>query len=420
MLLGHARGKVGDLVFARVNGQQVTRARATEVKNPQTQAQMIQRIILNTVIQAYSRMSEICDHSFEGVPVGQKSMAKFMRENLSKIRQMVAAYVAENGTFEGCYAFAPKGLNIFTPNSYVIATGTLPQISLVEVTPANGAQISIVGAGAVPTYAEICASLGLDRGDQLTFVGQELYTDGRAAFKFARVILDPRADDGTALEMSTPFLNGDQINKPSPRNEGSEISFASTASTLNFDLGANSMFGGAVIVSRQKADGSWLRSNTEILLAEAIPYALVGAFDMEAAYQYSMSGGIDLESDRYLNNALRAKKIHGTPIPVLDPHITGVMVGTSALAKDGTYQYSTETSKNISGTVDEIDDMDSPNVALAVRNGSAYTKVQDLNLSGTSFGANYSFAQGESRSFVVALFDGDDVIETWGSLVNGD
>ena len=422
MLLGHARGKVGDLVFSRVNGQQVTRARATEVKNPQTQAQMIQRILLNTVIQAYSRMSEICDHSFEGVAVGQKSMSKFMSENLSKIRQFVAAYVAENGSFEGCYAFAPKGLNIFTPNTYVIATGTLPEISLEEVTPANGAEIAIVSAGAVPTYGEICASLGLDRGDQLTFVGQELYTDGRAAFKFARVILDPRADDGTALEMSTPFLSGDQINKPSPRNEGSEISFASTASSLSFDLGANSMFGGAVIVSRQKADGSWLRSNTTILLAEAIPYNLVGAFDLEEAYQYSMSGGIDLESDRYLNNALRAKKITGSPIPVLDPHITGVQIGSNTLAKNGTYSYSMGETKVISGTVAEIDDLTSPNVQLVAKSGASRTKVRDLdlNVSRNSFSWEYTFGASEQRTFTIGLYDGDDLIEEWGTISNGD
>ena len=334
MLLGHARGKVGDLVFSRVNGQQVTRARASVVKNPQTEKQVIQRILLNTVIQAYSRMAEICDHSYEGVQVGQKSMSRFMRENLTALRNKVADYVAGSGSFEGVYAFAPKGLNQFTPNEWVIATGQLPQVTLASVDANDGAAIAIVSAGAIPTYGEIIASLGLQRGDQLTFIGQELYTDGRAAFKFARVILDPREDDGSQADLDTPFLADGIVNKPSPRNEGADIVFTSAANILTFDLGANSMFGAAVIVSRQKADGSWLRSNTIIALDPDVPYALVGAMDMQEAIDYSYAGGIDLGSERYLNNAVRGTKIlaptpspEPTPPVVLDPILTSLSSG---------------------------------------------------------------------------------------------
>lgn len=317
MLLGHARGKVGDVVFSRVNGQQVTRARAAVVRNPQTEPQMIQRIILNTVCQAYSRMAEICDHSFEGVAVGQASMSKFMRENMSALRSMLAAYVNEQGSFDGCYAFVPKGLNMFTPNPWKIATGQLPEVILASVSPTDGAEITISSEAVIPTYGEIISSLGLQRGDQLTFIGQELYTDGRAAFKFARVILDPRETDGTQAELTTPFLADGVVNKPSPRNEGSEISFTTEINKLIFDLGESSQFGAAVIVSRQKADGTWLRSNTAIQLAENIPYTSVGALDMQQALDYAYSGGIDLESERYLNNAVRGKKIiaGGSPEP---------------------------------------------------------------------------------------------------------
>lgn len=348
MLLGHARGKVGDLVFARVNGQQVTRARAAVVKNPQTEKQMIQRILLNTVIQAYSRMAEICDHSFEGVPVGQRSMSKFMRENLGYLRQVVANYVAENGTFAGIYAFTPKGLNMFTPNPWIISTGQLPQVNLASVSATNGATITLVTAGAIPTYEEIIVSLGLQRGDQLTFIGQELYTDGRAAFKFARVILDPREEDGTQAPLETPFLADGIVNKPSPRNEGADIVFESAANSLTFDLGENSQYGAAVIVSRQKTDGSWLRSNAQIALANNLPYVLVGAMDMQEALEYTMSGGIDLESERYLNNAVRGQRIVASPSPTpgeptvstLEVNGQSLMASNASVTADGDISYS--------------------------------------------------------------------------------
>lgn len=334
MLLGHARGKVGDIVFSRVNGQQVTRARAAVVRNPQTEKQMIQRIILNTVIQAYSRMSEICDHSFEGVAVGQDCMSKFMRENMSVLRKYVADYAAENGLFDGCYAFSPKGLNMFTPNPWKIATGQLPEVVLASVSPTDGAEITITSAAVIPTYGEIITSLGLQRGDQLTFIGQELYTDGRAAFKFARVILDPRESDGTQADITTPFLSDGVVNKPSPRNEGSSISFTTEANKLIFDLGENSQYGAAVIVSRQKSDESWLRSNSAIQLADSIPYALVGAMDMQEAIDYALSGGIELESDRYLNNAVKGKKIVAAPQPEPEPdpaELTSLTLGETDL-----------------------------------------------------------------------------------------
>ena len=309
MLLGHARGKVGDLVFARVNGQQVTRARAAVVKNPQTEKQIIQRVILNTIIQAYARMSEICDHSFEGVPAGMASMNKFMKLNMNALRAKVANYVSQEGSFAGVYAFSPKGVNQFTPNEYAIATGTLPSVDIVSITPQNGAQVAITAAAAAATYGEIINSLGLQRGDQITLVGQELYTDGRAAFKFARIILDPREADGSQASLDTAFLDNGAINKPNPRNEGTDIDIATSTTALTFDLGESSMYGAAVIVSRQKADGSWLRSNTTLTLASDVPYILVGAYDMQEAIDYTMAGGIDLESDRYLNNAVRGSKI---------------------------------------------------------------------------------------------------------------
>lgn len=334
MLLGHARGKVGDVVFSRVNGQQITRARAAVVKNPQTEKQMIQRIILNTVIQAYSRMSEICDHSFEGVAVGQDNMSKFMRENMSILRKFVADYAAENGTFVGCYAFVPKGLNMFTPNTWKIASGQLPEIVLSQVSPTDGAVIAITSADVIPTYGEIINSLGLQRGDQLTFIGQELYTDGRAAFKFARIILDPRETDGTQADITTPFLSNGVVNKPSPRNEGSDIVFTTEANKLIFDLGENSQYGAAVIVSRQKSDGSWLRSNSAVQLAKNIPYALVGAMDMQESIDYALSGGIELESDRYLNNAVKGKKIVAAPQPEPEPdpaELTSLTLGSTNL-----------------------------------------------------------------------------------------
>lgn len=305
MLLGHARGKVGDLVFSRVNGQQVTRARAAVVKNPQTEAQMIQRILLNTVIQAYSRMSEICDHSFEGIAQGQPCMSAFMKRNLALLRQYVSDGVNIDGlTFDDLYAFSPIGSNEFTMNPFVIAAGSLPSVTIADISALNGAKVAVTAAGSALTYEDVITSLGLQRGDQLTFISQEAWTDRRAAFNFARVILDPRDADGNQLPLSTEFLNGTAINMPNPRNEGSEINYSYATGYLTFNRSDNSQFGAAVIVSRQKADGTWLRSNTSITLVAGTPQ-LVNSRSLQECLDLFAAGSIDVANPLYLNNARR-------------------------------------------------------------------------------------------------------------------
>lgn len=428
MLLGHARGKVGDIVFSRVNGQQVTRARAAVVKNPQTEPQMIQRIILNTVIQAYARMAEITDHSFEGVAVGAKSMNKFLRENIVAIRQRVAAYASQYGSFDGIYAFTPKGMNSFVPNPWIVATGQLPEVVLDSVSPTDGAVIIITSAGAIPTYAELIGSLGLNRGDQLTFIGQELYTDARAAFKFARVILDPRNEDGTEAGLDAPFLVDGKVNLPSPRNEGAEISFSSAANSLTFDLGENSMFGAAVIVSRQKSDGSWMRSNTTIMLAEDIPYALVGAMDLRQALDYTAAGGIDLESERYLNNAVRGRKVIApTPSPSPEPGPTpGPTPGDdpelTALSIDGQNLLNPNASVNAAGDLNYAGN----NLVgcWLIMGDSAYTVGQQVSINDVPAGKkNYLNANSGTTTTLsatdtyqyLALFKDGEVVSVHGA-----
>ena len=71
--------------------QQVVRALAETVKNPQTIAQMRGRMIMSTVMQAQSAMAYIVDHSFDGVPAGQPSISEFIRRNYELIKADVAA-----------------------------------------------------------------------------------------------------------------------------------------------------------------------------------------------------------------------------------------------------------------------------------------------------------------------------------------
>lgn len=292
MLLGHARGKVGSLVFSRVNGQQITRARAEQVKNPQTDAQVIQRILLNTVSQAYSRMASICDHSFEGVKAGQDSMSYFMRTNLNALR----AKLAEQGGIDTDEVLTtPIGQSFLASNDYVISKGSLPALNPALV--ANNGMDWNIGAN---TYKAVIDMYGLQRGDQITFCLIRMDAQNVVTFKYARIILDPRNDDGSEAPLTTTLFIGDAVNKPSPKNETPDFTFGVDNQAVLISAGFNTI-AGCIIASRQKDDGTWMRSNSNMATNDL---STVGETVADALNDFR-SGSIDVVNPKYLNNASR-------------------------------------------------------------------------------------------------------------------
>lgn len=308
MLLGQARGKVGSLVFSRSNGKQIIRAKADKVKNPQTETQMIQRIILNTIAQAYSNFNAIVDHSFEGVAQGQPSMSHFMRRNIDALRRSIAQQIAAGYDYDACVAFTPLGSATLVPNTYVMSTGSLPAVNAGFASPSAAATRAQFALSA-NTYAAVIEDYGLQRGDQLTFVTCQALGTTESEFHFARVILDPTDAAGNALPLNTQFLDGaGNVAFPSPRNEGTfgALEFDAEDNVVKFNLVNENrlVFSAGVIVSRKKTDGTWSRSTCQMVVSDA-------AVGVQPSLQYCLdafaAGGIDALSQMYLNNAGRGR-----------------------------------------------------------------------------------------------------------------
>ena len=323
LFLGMARGKVGDVVFSRLNGVQVTRARNRAPRNPQSPAQMVQRIIMSSVGKASSLMSGICDHSFEGFETGQLSQRKFMEVNVGQLRDKVAdvlAYPVEE-VVKASTAFNFSFKNDYAPvlNQYMMSAGSLPTIDLVPETEGGWRSMIALNLGEIlpdaVTYADIVSMLGLLPGDQLTFC--QVTHDGQATghdkdimngFRYARVILEP--SDG---DMTSPFIVGGAINKPNERNSGSFASIIITAvvgdipAGLRFRLkdvdlaanGARAVCGSAVILSRQTG-GRWLRSTQFLLPRTTSGSQALNSSTLGLAYETYL---LNSASDLYLNQA---------------------------------------------------------------------------------------------------------------------
>lgn len=313
IFLGYARGKVGDVVFTRADGEQVTRARNRSPKNPKTARQAVQRSILKTVSQAYAVLAPICDHSFEGLQQGTPNQSRFSSLNIAMLRSMVLANVNMSDPDEilasELYNFATRDMLYPVINPYIVSAGSLPTLYYSFGTN-DRPTLSVPGFTSSSTYQNIVDALGLERGDQLTFLwtyarDNEADWDGLiSGFEYSRVILDPSNGD-----MGTVFV--DTLSKgpssPNAANQG-RIYLAADTGTLGFtptNAGAESpgssrvISGCAVIVSRHFGS-MWRRSPQSLIMRTDLdlPYNSRYLGDAALTFMEAANG-----SSLYLNQA---------------------------------------------------------------------------------------------------------------------
>lgn len=305
MLLGHARGSIGDLTFYRRNAQQITRTRSRVVKNPKTLQQQMQRAIMRTSVEAYKVLKEVCDHSWEGVAYGANSYAEFQRQNMAMLRQRAAA------RGENTKSFLPAGYNGLVAMPWVLSKGSIAWAGIdIDQSAQEGDYIFLIGSYPSSTtltsitYAQFCSTHGLQQGDQVTFISalKRDDTDESSAIQVnvSRLILSPGL--GEFAETSLFDAQG-RINDPNPLNEGMSYYKADLDSgNLDFERAifpTHGTIGVAVIISRRASDGSWLRSRSVMVFN---PDQFEGGYTLRQASMV-VNTDITTPSDWYLNNA---------------------------------------------------------------------------------------------------------------------
>lgn len=297
-----ANGKLAGATVYQSNGETVMRevVKPTDAK---TTGQVLQRIVMHTVMSSYSLMKAICDHSFEGIKKGQDTMSYFMKQNVQFCREKIAKMQSEGTSAYDMYNFMPLGKKGFTPNQYLISMGSLPQIKSYIVD--DSTDRGYLAGFSANTYENVIKTLGLQRGDQVTFCIVRSTTGSLMGceFKYARVILDPTNADGSSAPLSSKFITNGAINLPSARNEGSFVFEFNESKQILFGIDAEG--GGianAVIASRKGADGNWLRSTSYMAYSEGAleAYNLGECLDMA---KEGAANPIVTTNALYLNNA---------------------------------------------------------------------------------------------------------------------
>lgn len=179
-ILGTGSSSIGDVTFARRNGQQIARVRVRKIKNPRSYGQAEQRMISSMVAKFYAPLSGVLETSFEGLSK-MNSYAKFLSVNMNLARANQWG--------------APKGT--YLPFPFQVANGSIPALtndagSLNVGIPAEGETVDTLGkfsALMLKTYSS------LQNGDQITVIGWD--TDGEGGFNvhYDRFFIDSESSE---------------------------------------------------------------------------------------------------------------------------------------------------------------------------------------------------------------------------------
>lgn len=254
---GLRKGSTKSLTFSTLDGKQITKDRVYDVKNPRTENQMRQRMLMTTVGAAYKMLKSIADHSFEGYSSGMQCMRQFNSRNLNRFKQAAAA--------KGSVAFNEYKDGDINPLPFILASGSLPGF----IFSLDGeSKLQIVGEKENADFATaegIYAALGVQRNDLITFctvIGEGSTSNGVYSYKAERFnIVRLYCDKSGAVSKPADAFT------ISTNNDQASISMSTAANAITIKTGVADF--GAVIQSR-KNDSGWLRSDAVMIVAEDV------------------------------------------------------------------------------------------------------------------------------------------------------
>lgn len=280
LFLGMGRGSVGDVTFYRANGQQLARARNRSPRNPNSDAQLVQRAVAASVVLAYKAGKVIFDHAFEGKEVPAGNQRRFLSVNMKALRSAVISQI-ETPAAEASAAVVSPSSTYPVPNAYRISEGSLIQnlfdVRLIDNAGVSGLQAVMKDANEGESVAQYAARLNLSAGDIYTIVGFGISPVGSSAdlvspttsFGFIRLIVKEGLGDVTTAMSAATY--GDFFTIDSSGSTFPDIQLVTQG--LNIDQ-INSARTGSLGVIRSN-ENSGLRSTSDMV----VPIQLEGGLN---------------------------------------------------------------------------------------------------------------------------------------------
>lgn len=301
LLLGKAKGKLGSVVFAQANGEQITRSKPESVKNPKSKGQNTQRAILATIAKDAALLTPIVDHSFANIKYGADSVRYFRKINLGILRNSVISLVGTN------FNLTAKG-GLAVPNYLKISEGSLPAFDMSSDKGAVAFYMNknhTLGTGNVSVADFKEAYPYIQNGDQLTLVkivktaGSLIDGDAIFALKVGRIVFAPNAfDDASANIMEDGEINENLLDLTKTTDVNLlGVADGGAGRALGFTASTDKTYAAALILSR-KVNGKWQRSTQFMELCEFDD----SADNAAAIASYGATASVNAQTE-YLNQA---------------------------------------------------------------------------------------------------------------------
>lgn len=309
-LMNQLRGKVGGMVFTRLAGEQVVRARNTQPKNPQTTKQMAQRAAMATCVEFFTRgKKNLFKFAFENKRVGESDYNAFVRANIKTIPVQSKKTLDENGPIFG---------------EIVLSQGSLPQPLFDYSEDFNTGAIQcapLPHAGEALTIGELSKAIieanGLQDGDIITIVAiKNDYSSGAQVIDVAiqqKALATIVGVTAWTIKQFTLDVNSAALASTLDIYDNDEIDESDTALVLSSSkCGIQDYFDGSigmlgVVVSRPTSNGLKVSTTTMKLSANAANAAVVGTSDawkIWVARNWNTASSLDVQPENILEGSL--------------------------------------------------------------------------------------------------------------------
>lgn len=254
---GLRKGSTKSHTYSVLDGQQVTKDRVYDVKNPRTMAQMRQRMLMTTVGAAYKYLKTIADHSFEGKSSGIQCMRAFNSANLNRFKAAARQ--------SGSVPFNEYKDSLINPLPFQLSEGTLPGFAFAIDTESKLAVEFVKEGGDLSTCEGIYSVMGIKKGDLITFCtvrGTKSLKSGifdykPDAFDIVRLVADRTGAVSSIVEAFTVSANSAEANV-----EIEDVANGFKIKSLVCDFGA--------VIQSRKANDTWQRSTAYMVVNPAV------------------------------------------------------------------------------------------------------------------------------------------------------
>lgn len=280
-------GKLANAVGMRgQNGRNYIRIRRTEIKNPKSNAQCIQRMILATVAKSIAFLSVVLASAVEGKANGGQTLAYLRGQWMRMLR------TSDMLTANSQYEYLIKNADTFAANPYLLSKGSIvaPKYSI------EGSDVNIEGMDELSdgcTASEVFRTIAV--GNQITIIAvYVLNGDNARRVKYCRFAFK----DDTTPALVNLELNPEAIDLVKAEGDWQMLSFTPDYLKLeDFIEGGNLVAFGLIVSNIENKQ----RSTSYLTVADGIEKQWSGA---EAYVTYGDLGvQIDTVNSEYLNNS---------------------------------------------------------------------------------------------------------------------